>query len=284
MTMSLRSRVLLVVLAIASPTFAEEPKTVSGLKNPESAAVGPGGKVYVTVLGERNTPGDGSVAIVDPSGKITTFAKGLDDPKGLVVVKDALYVADVTRVWKVDERGKPEVFVAPEDFPRRPINLNDIAHDGLGNFYVSDSGNRAGKLGAVFRIDARKRVTQVLDGEITSPRIEVPGGLLVDDPDHLLVADSGFGYVYRYDLITGTAQRLGGGFGGADGLAREAGGRLFVSDGKDGRLFLVSSDFEPPRLLSDKFQSPAGISVTPDGKALLVPDRKAGTLTWFPIR
>ena len=40
---------------------------------------------------------------------------------------------------------------------------------------------------------------------------------------------------------------------------------------------------EPPKLLSDKFQSAAAISLMPDGRTLLVPDMKGGTLTWFPI-
>ena len=275
------------LLAIASsglPALAEGPKTVTGLKNPESAAVGPGGKVYVTVIGEPDTPGDGSVAIVDPSGKITTFATGLDDPKGLVVVGDSLFVADVKKVWKIDDKGKAEVYLAPEAFPRPPVYFNDIAHDGLGNFYVSDSGDRAGKKGAVFRIDAKKKATLVLDGELTSPQITVPNGLLVDDPDHLFVADFGMGYLYRYSLITGTPQRVGGGFGGTDGIAREAGGVLFVSDWKNGRVFQINTDLEPPKLLTDKFRAAADIALTPDGKTLLIPDMKAGTLTWFPIR
>jgi hypothetical protein len=32
------------------------------------------------------------------------------------------------------------------------------------------------------------------------------------------------------------------------------------------------------------FRSAADISLTPDGKTLLVPDMKGGTLTWFPVR
>ncbi len=260
------------------------PVTVSGLKNPESAVVGPGGKVYVTLIGERDKPGDGTIAVVDPSGKITTFATGLDDPKGMVAVGDDLFVADVRKVWRVDSAGKVEVFLKPEDFPRPPVFFNDIAHDGRGTFYVSDSGDRAGRKGAVFRIDPARKVTLLIDAELTSPPISVPNGLLVDDADHILVADWGQGYLYRFDMNTGNAQRLGGGFGGADGLARGADGRLFVSDWKNGRLFVVTSELEPPALLSSQFQSAADIAITPDGKTLLVPDMKAGTLTWFPIR
>lgn len=42
-------------LALSSTAFGAEPVTVAGLKNPESVAVGPGGKVYVTQIGEAAT-------------------------------------------------------------------------------------------------------------------------------------------------------------------------------------------------------------------------------------
>ncbi len=271
-------------LLIVGSARAEDPKTIKGLKNPESVVIGPGGKIYVTVIGERDTPGDGSIAIVDETGKITTFAVGLDDPKGMVVVNDVLYVADVTKVWRIDARGKVEVYAGPGDFPRPPVYLNDIASDGVDNFYVSDSGDRAGKKGAVFWINAKKQVTLVLDGELTDPPIAVPNGLLCDGPDHLIVADFGLGYLYRFDLKTKTAQRLGGGFGGTDGIARDSAGRLYIGDWKNGRLFQVRSEPDPPRLLSEQFQSAADIAFTADGKYLLVPDMKAGTLTWFPTK
>ena len=115
------SKALLRSLPLAVALFgvarAAGPKTITGLKNPESAAVGPDGKVYVTVIGEREKPGDGSIAIVDPSGKITTFATGLDEParrrhrRGL-----KLYIADVKVTWKVDAKGKVEVYLGPEGF------------------------------------------------------------------------------------------------------------------------------------------------------------------------
>ncbi len=277
------STVIALAVIMSAARAADPPTTVSGLKNPESAAVGPGGKVYVTMIGERDKKGDGSIVIVEPSGKIITFAAGLDDPKGLVVVGEQFFVADVTKVWRVDSRGKTEVYVGPEAFPRPPLFLNDIASDGRGNLYVTDSGDRAGKKGAVFRVDAKRGVAMVLDGELTSPRIEVPNGVLVDDADHIFVADFGLGDLYRYDMTTSTAQRVGGGFGGTDGLARDARGRLFVGDWKNGRVFRINSDFEPPTMISDRFQSAADLSLTPDGRTLLVPDMKAGTLTWLPV-
>jgi hypothetical protein len=86
---------------------------------------------------------------------------------------------------------------------------------------VSDSGDRAGKKGAVFKIDAGKKASLVLDAEANSPPNSFPNGVLLDDADHLLIADFSQGYLFRLDLKT---NRLGSGFGGTDGLAKDARG------------------------------------------------------------
>ena len=124
----------------------------------------------------------------------------------------------------------------------------------------------------------------VIDGELSSPRIEVPDGVLGDDVDHLFVADSGLGNLYRVDLNTRNAQRIGGGFGSLDGLARDDQGRLFVGDGRNGRLYRIISDFEPPVLVSEAFRGLTHLAPTPGGRTLLVTNRDAGSLTWWPIR
>src|SRR5262245_47668228 len=74
---------------------------VTGLKNPESVCIGPGGALYVTEIGEFDKDGDGQVSIIK-DGKAQPFATGLDDPKGIVASGDALYVADKKRVVKID--------------------------------------------------------------------------------------------------------------------------------------------------------------------------------------
>ena len=59
------------------------PPLITGLKNPESVAIGRDGRMFVTVIGEMGKDGDGGVMIVKP-GKTQPYATGLDDPKGLV--------------------------------------------------------------------------------------------------------------------------------------------------------------------------------------------------------
>jgi hypothetical protein len=51
---------------------------------------------------------------------VAPFAKGLDDPKGLAASRDAIFVADKTRIWKIDMNGSATVFVKAESFPQPP--------------------------------------------------------------------------------------------------------------------------------------------------------------------
>src|SRR5262249_43857577 len=103
------------------------PKPVlTGLKNPESVAIGRDGPMYVSEIGEPDKPGDGRVLVVDKEDKAVPFATGLDDPKGMVFWQKSLFVTDIRRVWRIDEKGKAEVFAAKEAFSSEPLFLNDI--------------------------------------------------------------------------------------------------------------------------------------------------------------
>ncbi len=83
--------------------------------------------------------GNGFIARVDPKTMkvdLGWIAKGLDAPKGMAVLGDALYVSDITGVKKFDRRtGAPrgEIPLPGATF------INDIATDGR-NLYVSDTG------------------------------------------------------------------------------------------------------------------------------------------------
>src|SRR5262245_10489321 len=147
----------LLLLAPAAVRAAELPKPiVDGLKNPKSVAVADG-KIYVTLIGEFDKDGDGSVVVVE-NGKSTTLTKDLDDPKGIVVVGPSLYVTDKTKVLRINRNsGLSEVFADAAKFPTPPKFLNDIVVNqdtgfGLGTMYVSDSGDHKGTGGAVYRI------------------------------------------------------------------------------------------------------------------------------------
>ncbi|MCI0637564.1 MAG: PQQ-dependent sugar dehydrogenase [Gemmataceae bacterium] len=273
---------LVTLLVVSSEARAGEPSVLaSGLKNPESVAVGGDGRIYITSIGEFDKDGDGAVLVLD-KGKAVTFATGLDDPKGIVAFQKWLFVADKNRVVKIDLMGKVDVLAAPSAFPTTPINLNDIAVDiEIGTLYVSDSGNKENKGGAIFRIHPKGKVSLITDQK-RWPDLQRPNGLALDGQGHLLLLDSGSGKLHRVRISTGKAELVAEGFGHGDGIAWDMYGRLFLSDWKSGRVFGIARPGEKPAALAAKFESAADLCVDHARSRLLVPDMKAGMLTAIP--
>jgi len=258
-------------------------KKVTGLKTPESAVVGPDGRIYVSEINEFGKDGDGQISVIGADGKAKPYATGMDDPKGLVFSKGVLYVADKTRILKVGKGGKWSVFVAAEAFPVKPQFLNDLEADGEGSIYVSDTGNikeNTGQ-GAVYRIAKDGKPTVVVNA-VKDKRVVGPNGLLMDGKDKILMLDFLTGTLYRITIKTGVMEKVAEGFGGADGIVRTTDGTLYISDWATGRVFSLAKD-GAIKLVSADFQSAADIGLASGGKALLVPDMKAGELVFLPV-
>ncbi|HZZ79505.1 MAG TPA: PQQ-dependent sugar dehydrogenase [Gemmataceae bacterium] len=272
---------LLTLLALTSTAWAGDKKLpkplLTGLKNPESVCVGPGGRLFVTEIGEFGKDGDGKVLVVGADGKATTFTAGLDDPKGIVAWTNLLFVTDNKRVMKIDPKGKATVFAAEKAFPIPPLFLNDITVDEKGVLYVSDSGDLKGNAGAVFRIDQKGKVTLVTDSKRDS-RIKTPNGLVMDGMNHLLMLDFGSGELRRIAIKDGKSEMIADGFDGGDGLAWDLFGRLFITSWKTGKVWGIPRPGAAPILLAEGFESAADLCIDPTSKFMLIPDMKAGTL------
>ncbi|HQR61206.1 MAG TPA: SMP-30/gluconolactonase/LRE family protein, partial [Methylophilaceae bacterium] len=217
----------------------------------------------------------------DTNGKATAFATGMDDPKGLAFYGDTLYVADKARILKVGPDGKWSVYAAAEAFPVTPQCHNDLEADGLGNLYVSDSGDLKGKGGAVYQVSKSGKVRLIASGD-KDARIQAPNGLLLGGRGTLLEVDFDSGILYRIKIKSGEMEKVAEGFGGGDGIVRAANGTLYVSDWKGGRVFAVSKKGEVTEFHGG-FMAAADIGLSHDGKYLLVPDMKAGELVWLPL-
>ena len=282
-------RLLLLAVLFAGPVpfaVAQPQPIVSGLRTPESVAVAADGKVYVTEIGEFNKDGDGAVVLIE-GDKATPFVTGLNDPKGIVAHSRWLFVADKTRIVRIDvPTRKMDEFAPASAFPTPPQFLNDIAVDpGTGKkgtvLYVSDSGDLKGNGGAVYRVAEKGKISVVVDKN-KMPSLHTPNGLALDGESFLLVLDFGTGILYRVKLTDGSAERLADGFGGGDGLAWDYNGRLFISDYKGGKIFGIARPGEKPVLVADRFKSAADICMSLDRKSILIPDMSAGTLTAVP--
>tara|TARA_R100001369_G_C3325349_1_gene169642 strand:+ start:3478 stop:5388 length:1911 start_codon:yes stop_codon:yes gene_type:complete len=262
-------------------TSQSNSKTITDLQMPESAIAAPDGRVFVTEIGEFGKAGDGKVTVIDKSGQKTTLATGLNDPKGIDLWNNELYIADVDHVVKVDMKGDITVIAKAKDFPGKPVFLNDMEIDGNGTLYVSDSGTDDGENAGIYQITQAGKVSEILDDKSAIKR---PNGLLMDGNDTLLVADFGTGDLYRANISSGKTEALNKGFGGADGLVRDSKGYLYVSDWQNGKVWQLVEPKATPQLLSDDFVSAADISLSADGQYLMVPDMKGSKLVYLPIQ
>lgn len=273
--------------AAASTANASSSRTLTGLAMPESSIAHPDGRIFITEIGGFGTNGDGKVTILNADGSTSTLADGLNDPKGIDLYNNQLYVADVDQVVRIGLDGVKTVIAKPSDFQDKPIFLNDIEIDGSGNVYVSDSGDDNGKHGAIYKITPAGKVIQIINDK---SGIKRPNGLLMDGPNKLLVADFGTGKLFSV-VFDGNAVKpkgkvtlLNSGFGGADGLIRDADGILYISDWAGGKVWQLSEPKATPQLITEGHQSAADISLSVDGKFILMPDMKAGQLIPIPIR
>ena len=268
--------VLLSTLISITLNAHESLNTISGLVSPESVAQDAKGDIYVSEIGEFNKDGDGKITRISIDGKHSTFASGMDDPKGITFIGKSLYVTDKNRVLKVEPDGKWTVFGSTMAFPQTPVFLNDITSDDAGNLYVSDSGNlKSG--GAIFKIAQNKKITLVLDEN--TPEILAPNGLWIIKND-LYEVDFSSGILYKINLKNKSISKIAEGFGGGDGLIR-SGNNFFVSDWKNGKIFKVQGS--KVSLYKDGFTAAADIALSYDNKSIMTPDMKAGSITFVPI-
>ena len=271
----------LTALSIAQ-LAGQEPQIISGLKQPESVAIGPGGKVYVSETGEYEKANDGYISVLE-GGKLRRFASGLDDPHGIKWYRDHLFVSDnMGMVWRIDAQGNAERFVDATDFPRKITNFNDIEIDRNGDLYLSDSGDWDGGGGAIYRITQQKKITPVITAD-DDVRVVSPNGLLMDG-DHLLEVDYTTGILFRVDLAGKSMEKVVGGLGASDGLVRDAAGRLIVTDFAGHRVFVLAKpDAKPQEVTVAGIESAADLAINPDGKSLMIPDMSGGKLAIIPM-
>lgn len=292
----------LALLALAAPPAgaAELPKPLhEGLVNPESVVVGPDKRMYVSVIGEAGKDGDGSVAVV-ADGKVSTLVSGLDDPKGVALFQKWLYVTDKTKVLRIDvtsKTPKAEVFAEGTKFPVAPIFLNDVVVDPeSGTVFVTDSGDRKGAGGAVFRfalppnpkgkgVDPKGEwKCDVLVDTKKLPGLVMPNGITMDGASHVILADMTPGILYRVKLADSTFEKIADGMAGADGLTWDHHGQLFVSSWTQGKVWGIPRPGMKPVLVAEGFKSAADTCLDPTGRLLLVPDMKGGTLSAIPTQ
>lgn len=107
------------------------------------------GILYVTLIdgGGWDADGKGGIAKLDIDGKKykSDWFVGMHAPKGMAIVDDKMYVADMNQVYVIDiKKGKIDKKITWDSAK----GLNDVTADDKGIVYVSDS-----RTGKIWRID-----------------------------------------------------------------------------------------------------------------------------------
>jgi sugar lactone lactonase YvrE len=259
---------------------------------PESITKGFNGNYYVTVM-NGNDKGDGEVIEISNKG-VKVFAKGFDEPKGIVYLDNHLYFSDLTRIWKVDEEGITSVFVKKENFPEEVLYLNDVALDAESKgMYVSDMGatkymrdennmlwpldseqaKLVPKLGRIYHVDLEGQISIAQD---TSSLMLNPNGVGIDNDGNIMVGTFFLGnFLIKRD---GVLTQLKSQFRGADGVEQDSKGNYYISSWTSGMVWKIDGKTEESTVLIDDLESAADFYLEEDKGRLLVPDMLAGKI------
>jgi len=251
---------------------AQRVTRVDGLPGITAVALGPVGRAYVALEGERDALGDGALQAIE-GGRAEPFAAGLDDPGGLALAGGVLYAADRDRIWRVDWAGAPSVWRAAGAFPRAPGRLGGLAAGPDGALYAADPEG-----GAVFRLPPDGPVTVHLDAGTSA--LSAPAGLWVDGQGALWIVDAEAGRLWRHTAEAGLAPVLDD-LGGAHGVAGAPDGRRWVSHGSDpenGRVTALAPDGERTTLIRG-LKAPGGLAFDPASERLFIVEREANRVT-----
>jgi len=250
--------------------------TVSGFQTPESVKWDSTQDVYFVsnINGAPNAKdGNGYISRLGPAGMVTdsAFINGLNAPKGMALVHDTLWVADIDQVRAFNAyTGAP---VATISVPGA-IFLNDIAAAPDGSLYVTDTAIRFGANGAVahpgtdqiFRIAPDRKVSVA----IRSDSLGRPNGITWDAANQrFIVVPFGGKSLLAWKPGDTTVTSLGSGVGQFDGVEITRDGATWVTSWADSSVYRYANG-QSSNLIKG-VPSPADIGYDARRNRLLVP-------------
>lgn len=257
---------------------------LDGFHTPESVQYDRARQVlYVSNVNGQPTAHDGNgyISRVSLDGRLLDrhWARGLDGPKGMAIVGDRLFVADIDSLVEIALPRGSIVHRYPAEGAKF---LNDIAVR-QGVVYVSDMFGDA--------------IYRLRDGELErwleGPELMAPNGLYAE-PERLVYGSWGrrtegfntteVGHLKTVDYETGAIGDLGDGrpVGNLDGVEADGAGRYLASDWVAGALYRIRPDGHFEQLL-DLPQGSADIAYVPQHGLLLVPQMMDGRVDAYTV-
>lgn len=234
--------------------------------------------------------GNGYISLLSLEGKVINqhWLSGLNAPKGMAIVGDTLYVADINELIVINiANNKTNHIIGTISERHLAPNakfLNDVAADKAGNIYVSGFLTNS-----IYRLSKGK-----FDLWLQSDKLEVPNGLLVEN-EQLLVASwgkmtDGFataipGHIKTIGLANKKIQSLGDKTpaGNLDGLESDGNGNYLVSDWMAGKLLHITPEGISSTLLT-LGQGSADHSVLHEQALVVIPMMNTGRILAYTIK
>jgi hypothetical protein len=252
---------------------------ITGLSAPQSFVSDAAGEQYFisNVNGEPNEKdNNGFITKLDSAGKLVKleFIHGGDGrtvlhaPKGLVVVDQLLYVADLDTVRAFDtQTGKPVHTVSFRQFG--DVGLSDLVYDGHGLLYASDT-----EANTIYKIEPGRQ--HAISLFVKDPTLAGPRGLAVHPHSgHLIVASWKKGKILEVDAHAKIVELVSNSFftsrfGNLDGVDFDTFGNMYVADTTGGKVWRMRADRKFD-VIAEFLNSPADISVDRKKHLILVP-------------
>lgn len=257
-----------------------------GFQGPESALHDEVDDVYLVsnINGEPTAEdGNGFISRVSPDGSVSELewiagtGEGvtLNAPKGMAIVGDSLYVADIdcVRVF-LRTSGEPV-----EDFCIEGATfLNDVAADENQILYVTDTGGEGEDApGAVYRLRRDGSRAELASGSILGG----PNGITTT-PRGILVVSSGSGEIYRLSAdgqrtpVTPPSERQ------LDGIVFLPDERFYFSSWGDSAVYEVGTDGSVSQIVQG-VAGPADMGFDAERSRLLIPVLPGNALLFAPV-
>ena len=270
----------------ATPLLVPAWQTEAVFQQPESVVYDAKRDVLL-VSNVNGNPNDanglGYISQVSLSGEMVKqhWLDGLNAPKGLAIVGNRLYVADINELVEIDLKSNKILnrYLAPN-----AIFLNDVAADAQGNVYVSDMMTNT--------------LHRLANGQfeiwLQDVRLEAPNGLLVEGKN-LIVGSWGnmtdgfatdiVGHLKTINIKTKTIQSLGdaSAVGNLDGVESDGDGGYFVTDWMNGKLLHITAEGISKTLIKLD-QGSADHTVFLDKGLLIIPMMLTNDLITYRIK
>jgi len=255
----------LLILAITIFWFSR-----GSLRKPESIAYDQTEDVYYI-----SNSGNGKIIAMDGKGKQSIFIdSGLKSPKGLLLQKPYLYVADETNIHAIDLANKRIAATYPIE---GSVMLNDIAADRNGHLYITDT-----LANCLFIFDPLSKGLQ----KISHPLLNAPNGIAYDRMRHqmLVVSYSSMASILIFDIATRETQVFKETiYSNLDGIAFDDVGRIYFSTWKEQAIVMIPLELNRFVTVASNLKSPADFIFNPKSKQLVIPQLQRNRIRMVDI-